>query len=198
MAENALQPLAIIGLGNPGRKYANTRHNLGFMVVEELAKLLNLSFKEDKHLNSYIAKGKKSEREVSLLLPQTFMNESGWAVRGYLDYYKMTAAQIMIVCDDTALEFGQLRIRSQGSSGGHNGLKSIEMHLGTHQFIRLKMGVGSNEIGQSLAEYVLSDFNREEVAVLDKFIKSGAEALKSLMTETLEQVMNKVNTKLTL
>lgn len=198
MAENALQPLAIIGLGNPGRKYANTRHNLGFMVVEELAKLLNLSFKEDKHLNSYIAKGKKSEREVSLLLPQTFMNESGWAVRGYLDYYKMTAAQIIIVCDDTALEFGQLRIRSQGSSGGHNGLKSIEMHLGTYQFIRLKMGVGSNEIGQSLAEYVLSDFNREEVAVLDKFIKSGAEALKSLMTETLEQVMNKVNTKLTL
>lgn len=198
MAEEAVLPLAIFGLGNPGNKYAYTRHNLGFIVVDELARQLNLSFKADRHLSSLIAKGKEGSREVDLLLPQTFMNESGWAVRRYLDYYKMTAAQIIVVCDDTALKFGQLRIRSQGSSGGHNGLKSIEMHLGTHGFIRLKMGVGSNEIRQSLAEYVLSDFNSEETLVLDNFVKSGVAALKLLMTETLTQAMNQVNTKLTL
>lgn len=198
MAEDVVHPLAIVGLGNPGKKYVHTRHNLGFLVVEELARQLGLSFKADRHLNSLIAKGNESSREVDLLMPQTFMNESGWAVKRYLDYYKMTAAQIIVVCDDTALKFGQLRIRSQGSSGGHNGLKSIGMHLGTHEFIRLKMGVGSNEIRQPLAEYVLSNFTSEETAALDQFVKSGVEALKLLMTETLTQVMNRVNTKLTL
>lgn len=198
MAEEAVLPLAIVGLGNPGKKYVQTRHNLGFLVVEELARQLDLSFKADRHLNSLIAKGKSGGREIDLLLPQTFMNESGWAVRRYLDYYKMTASQIIVVCDDTALKFGQLRIRSQGSSGGHNGLKSIKMHLGTHEFVRLKMGVGSNEIRQPLAEYVLSDFNSEEMAALGDFVKNGVTALKLLMTETLTQVMNRVNTKLTL
>ena len=162
MAEDVVHPLAIIGLGNPGKRYVHTRHNLGFLVVGELARQLDLSFKMDRYLSSLIAKRKEGGREVDLLMPQTFMNESGWAVRRYLDYYKMTAAQVIVVCDDTALKFGQLRLRSQGSSGGHNGLKSIGMHLGTHEFIRLKMGVGSDEAGQSLAEYVLSDFNREE------------------------------------
>lgn len=195
MAEEAVLPLAIIGLGNPGKQYVCTRHNLGFMVVEELARELNLTFKADRHLSSLIAKGKNKCRDVDLLLPQTFMNESGWAVRRYLDYYKMTPAQIVVVCDDTALPYGQLRIRSQGSSGGHNGLKSIIMHLGTHEFIRLKMGVGSSGFGQPLAEYVLSDFNNEENAALDAFIKSGVEALKLLMAEPLTQVMNRVNTK---
>ena len=198
MADEAALPLAIIGLGNPGSKYAKTRHNLGFMVVEELARQLDLTFKADRHMSSLVAKGKYGNREVGLIMPQTFMNESGWAVRRYLDYYKMTAGQIIVVCDDTALKFGQLRIRSQGSYGGHNGLKSIIMHSGTHEFIRLKMGVGSHEERQPLAEYVLSDFNSEEQIVLSEFVKNGAAALKSLMTETLEQVMNRVNTKLTL
>lgn len=198
MADEAVQSLAIIGLGNPGRKYAYTRHNLGFMVVEELARQLDLSFKADSSLNSLIAKGRSSGRAVDLLLPQTFMNESGWSVRRYLDYYKMAAAQIIVVCDDTALKFGQLRLRSEGSSGGHNGLKSISVHLGTHEFIRLKMGVGSKEVGQPLADYVLSNFNSAEMAVLDEFIKKGAAALKLLMTEPLTQVMNRVNIKLTL
>jgi PTH1 family peptidyl-tRNA hydrolase len=198
MAEEAVVLRAIIGLGNPGKQYVHTRHNLGYMVVEKLAKEFNLIFKADKHLNSFIAKGKSDGRDVDLLLPQTFMNESGWAVRRYLDYYKIATDQLIVVCDDTALPFGQLRLRSQGSSGGHNGLKSIMMHLGTDEFIRLRMGVGSNGVGQPLAEYVLSDFNSEETAVLDEFITRGTIALKQLMTEPLTQVMNRVNTKLTL
>lgn len=197
MAEEAVLPLAIVGLGNPGKEYVRTRHNLGAMVVEELARELKLTFKADRHLSSFIAKGKSDGREVDLLLPQTYMNESGWAVRRYLDYYKITAGQLLVVCDDTALTFGQLRLRSQGSSGGHNGLKSILMHLGTDEFIRLRMGVGSNGVGQPLAEYVLSNFNGEETAALDEFIKRGAAVLKLLMTEPLTQVMNRINTKLT-
>lgn len=197
MAEEADQPLAIFGLGNPGKKYVSTRHNLGFMVVEEFARQIGLTFKADKSLNCLSVKGKCSDRTVHLFLPQTFMNESGLAVRRCLDYYKMTAAQMIVVCDDTALKFGQLRVRSNGSSGGHNGLKSIIMHLGTNEFIRLKMGVGSNAVGQPLAEYVLSDFHGDEKAALEDFVKSGAQAVKLLMTETLEQAMNRVNIKLT-
>lgn len=195
MAEEAVQPLVVVGLGNPGKKYAYTRHNLGFITVEELANQLNLSFKADKHLSSLVARGKNWGREVGVLLPQTFMNESGWAVRRYLDYYRMTPSQIIVVCDDTSLNFGQLRVRGQGSSGGHNGLKSIAMHLGTHEFIRLKMGVGSKEVGQPLAEYVLSNFKNEEMTFLNEFISKGVEALKLLMTEPLTQVMNRVNFK---
>jgi PTH1 family peptidyl-tRNA hydrolase len=198
VAEEAIQPLTIIGLGNPGVKYVRTRHNLGFMVVEELAKQLGWQFKTDKNLNCLMASGRIGNRRVDLILPQTFMNESGWTIRRYLDYYKMPTAEMIVVCDDTALPFGQLRLRSSGSSGGHNGLKSIIMHLGSHEFIRLKLGVGSNEVGQPLAEYVLSNFNNEEAARLDEFVRKGVEALKLLMTESLAQVMNRVNTKLTL
>jgi len=196
VAEEAVLRYGIIGLGNPGKQYAHTRHNLGYMVVEEIARVLHLTFKADKHLNSLIAKGKYDGKDVDLLLPQTFMNESGWAVRRYLDYYKITADQLIVVSDDTALPFGQMRIRVQGSSGGHNGLKSIMMHLGTDEFMRLKMGVGSKGVGQILAEYVLSNFNSEETAVLEEFIKRGAAALKQLITEPHTQVMNRVNTKL--
>jgi PTH1 family peptidyl-tRNA hydrolase len=197
VAEEADLPLAIFGLGNPGKNYVKTRHNLGFMVVEELAKQMELTFKADKSLDCLTAKGKCSDRTIYFFMPQTFMNESGVAVRCCLDYYKMSAAQIIVICDDTALKFGQLRLRSQGSSGGHNGLKSIMLHLGTNEFIRLKMGVGSNTVGQPLAEYVLSDFHGEEKAALDDFVKSGAEAVKLIMTATLEQAMNRVNIKLT-
>jgi PTH1 family peptidyl-tRNA hydrolase len=112
VAEEAIQPLTIIGLGNPGVKYVRTRHNLGFMVVEELAKQLGWQFKADKNLNCLMASGRIGNRKVDLILPQTFMNESGWTIRRYLDYYKMPTAEMIVVCDDTALPFGQLRLRS--------------------------------------------------------------------------------------
>lgn len=196
MEKRELLPIVMIGLGNPGKHYAGTRHNLGFMVLEEMARELRLKFKEDKYLAGLIAKEKIECREVDLFLPQTFMNESGWAIRRYLDYFKMKPSQMIVVYDDADMKFGRMRLRSQGSSGGHNGLKSISMHLGTNEFIRLKMGVGKSEFGQPLAEYVLSEFNVEEKVVLDQFVKSGAEVLKLLVTEPLEQVMNRVNTKI--
>lgn len=168
------------------------------MVVGTFAESQHWILQENKYFNAMIAKGRVQETEVHLLLPLTFMNESGRTVRQYLDYYKLMARQIVVVCDDTALEYGQLRLRPQGSAGGHNGLRSIALHLGTEKFARLKMGIGSKAGEQTLADFVLSDFSAEEVIHLDEFVKSGAAVLKSLTTETITRVMSRVNTKLTL
>lgn len=194
---DAERKIVFVGLGNPGKKYANTRHNYGFKVVEALAGTLGLVLHENKHYHAMTAKGRVQETEVHLLLPLTFMNASGQAVRQYLDYYKLMPRQIVVVCDDTALEFGQLRLRPQGSSGGHNGLRSVALHLGTERFARLRMGIGSKSGSQPLADYVLSDFSAEEKTLLDEYIKEGADALQSLITETIARVMGRVNTKLT-
>lgn len=192
------QRLVFVGLGNPGKKYTQTRHNLGFMVVEEFARLQGWSWQDDKRFSANVARGIVNERPVDLLAPQTYMNLSGWSVRQYLDYYKLAAQQVIVICDDIALPYGQLRIRPQGSAGGHNGLKSLVANLGTVEIGRLRMGVGSNGPGQDLADYVLSEFTAEEKASLDEFIKQGAAVLKTLTIETITQVMNRINTKLTL
>lgn len=188
--------LVFVGLGNPGRKYAKTRHNLGFLVVEQLASSLGWPLIDDKRFKAKTSKGRLNEAEVHLLLPQTYMNESGWSVRQYLDYYQLEAGQLVVVADDTALKFGHLRLRRQGSAGGHNGLKSIIAHLGLQEFSRLRMGIGSQPVEQSLADYVLSDFSAEEAVGLDEFVKRGAAILKSLTAESIAKVMNRVNIKI--
>lgn len=197
MAETQ-QKLVVIGLGNPGKRYSHTRHNFGFLVAEELATALGLTLKDDKRFQSMVAKGRLDETEIHIVLPLTYMNLSGEAVRQYMDFYKLTAAEVVVVCDDTALEFGQLRLRPQGSAGGHNGLRSITAHLGTENYARLRMGIGCKVDLQSLADYVLSDFSAEETASLDQHVKSGAAVLRALTTEPITKVMSRVNTKLTL
>src|SRR5262245_36519769 len=121
----------VVGLGNPGERYARTRHNMGYMVVQALAEAFGWTFKEERQLKVCVAKGKVDQMTVHLILPMTFMNESGWAVRRYLDLYKLAPRNLRVVCDDIALPFGTLRVRSKGSAGGHNGLKSLETHLAT-------------------------------------------------------------------
>lgn len=187
-----------IGLGNPGAKYALTRHNFGFLVVEKFASLLQWPLREIKAFKAEVGKGYFEGVEVHLLLPQTYMNESGQSVRLYLDYYKLTADQIVVVCDDVALNLGQQRLRSQGSSGGHNGLKSIAAHLGTDTFARLRMGVGNVQEQQPLADYVLSNFRADEMILLEETVQCGVAVLKALITDSVSTVMNRVNTKLTL
>lgn len=182
-AEAKILPLVLVGLGNPGRRYELTRHNLGAMVVAKFAGLLNWPFGEDVYLNGLVAKGEREGRRVYCLLPQTYMNESGWSVRRCIEHWALTPAEIIVVSDDVALDYGQLRLRLRGTSGGHNGLKSIEAYLGTNRFTRLRMGVGSKGVEQSLAEYVLSDFNAEEAAVLDEFIMKGVEVLKGQLSK---------------
>lgn len=168
---------------------------MGFLVIEELANSLHWVLKEEKKFNAKVAKGTLNETTVHLILPMTFMNESGYAVRQYLEYYKLSASQIVAVCDDIALDFGQMRLRVNGSAGGHNGLKSIIAHLGTDEYMRLRMGIGDYRDNKPLADYVLSSFTAEEVLALGDYVKRGALVLRDLTKDTPTQVMSRVNTK---
>lgn len=177
----------ITGLGNPGKKYENTRHNFGFMVVKAFAEKQRWTFKADSNLQGEIALGTVSESKVILLLPKTYMNLSGQSVRKVLDYYKIDLTHFLVVADDIALDFGTLRFREKGSSGGHNGLKDIESHLGTQEYQRLRLGIGDREHGY-LEDYVLSPFSAEEQKDLPKVIEEGVDFLdKWLMKETYEK-----------
>jgi PTH1 family peptidyl-tRNA hydrolase len=189
----------IVGLGNPGKQYEDTRHNVGFLVVKAFANQLGWEFKEDKAFQAFIAKGRIGDATIYLLLPTTYMNRSGEAVKNVLNFFKLSPEHIFVVVDDVALEYGQMRIRPKGSAGGHNGLKSLEEKLQTQHYVRLRMGIGSpnkeTEGSDHLADYVLGQFNREERGQLDAFIERGAQVMMRLVTEQLAPVMNDVNAK---
>lgn len=168
----------IVGLGNPGTKYEKTRHNLGFMVVEALAEKHGLNFKREWRLQGSVASGNVGEKKVFLLKPKTYMNLSGNAVRKALNYHKLLSTQLLVVVDDYYLPYGSFRLRGEGGTGGHNGLKSIEACLGTQNYPRLRMGVGPKENLPEdrkivLEEYVLSNFTPEEQRELPPFITKG-------------------------
>lgn len=175
----------IVGLGNPGEEYARTRHNLGFMAVGELGRRHGLEFKRQLKVQGRSARGRivgggGREVEIHLLLPTTYMNCSGQAVRDYLAYYKIGVEELLLVCDDTALPFGELRVRAGGTAGGHNGLKSVQQMVGTQEYARLRMGIGGGERTE-LASYVLQPFAKEEAEQLDGFIGRAADALEELL-----------------
>lgn len=172
-----------------------TRHNLGELIVRGFARELSLSFKEESRLKGLVARGRDSECEVHLLIPTTYMNESGQAARRYLDYYKLPVSSVIVVTDDTAIPFGQFRLREKGSPGGHNGLKSIELHLGTQDYIRLRAGIGSPRQEQPLESYVLEPFRSEEQSQLPKVLADGTQILKELIREETSTVMNRVNVR---
>lgn len=181
-----------VGLGNPGFQYEKTRHNIGFLVLKAFGERVGLQFKEDKHFNAYVAKGVVEGVLVHLVLPQTYMNLSGIALKRYLDYYKLETSHVVTVVDDVALAFGQIRLRLTGTSGGHNGLKSVEAQLGTTHYKRLRMGIG-HQGQQQLADYVLAPFNKEENEQLEPFISRGVEVLQRLLKESMARVMNAIN-----
>lgn len=185
-----------VGLGNPGAKYEKTRHNIGAMVVKSFASKRGWSFKEEGRFNAYIAKGLIEGTMVHLMLPTTYMNLSGIAVKAYLDYFKFGVEALAVVSDDAALPFGQMRLRAEGSHGGQNGLRSIEAYLGSSHYARLRMGIGSPQGKQDLADYVLAPFSSEEVAALAAFIDRGVEAMQRLITRPFSDVMSAVNAKI--
>jgi PTH1 family peptidyl-tRNA hydrolase len=184
-----------VGLGNPGKKYEMTRHNLGFLVLKAFAQEQGWKFKEESRFQAHVAKGQSGDDHIYLVLPDTYMNESGRAVRPFLDYYKLGPSHLLVVSDDIALDFGVMRLRMRGSAGGHNGLKSIEEHLKTQHYARLRMGIGTHTEDSNLVDHVLDTFTLEELKELPGFVARGVEALKLLMTTTLTQVMNSVNAK---
>lgn len=185
----------IVGLGNPGKQYENTRHNIGFDVIETLAEQDHVAVLEKKH-RAIIGKGFVSGQKCILAKPQTFMNRSGESVRQLLDYYKADeTTELIIISDDVSLEVGQIRIRKKGSAGGHNGLKDIIAHLGHDNFVRVKMGVGEKPSGYDLADYVLGHFNSEERKVMDEAAERAAEAIRAIIAQGPDAAMNDFNRK---
>lgn len=185
----------IVGLGNPGRDYANTRHNIGFDVIETLAEQEKISVLEKKQ-KAVIGKGYIEGHKVILAKPQTYMNLSGESVRELLDYYKLDERMdLIVVSDDISLELGQIRLRKKGSAGGHNGLKNIISHLGHDEFQRIKMGVGEKPKGYDLADYVLGHFTGAERKIMDDAAKQAADAIRIILTNGIEPAMNHFNGK---
>lgn len=193
MTNKEEKTLIFVGLGNPGKKYELTRHNVGNLAVQAAAHKLGLTFKPEKQLNAELAKGKVNNCQYFLVLPTTYMNESGRAVRKILDYYKLSVEDLVIVVDDIAIDFGELRLRKSGSSGGHNGLKDIQAHLGTSDYKRLRIGIGRHGEQKTLTEHVLQKFNKDELAALSGILDEATNALLLLQTELVDNVMNKVN-----
>lgn len=185
----------IVGLGNPGREYENTRHNIGFDVIDTLAKEEGIDVLEKKH-KAVIGKGLIEGQKVILVKPLTYMNLSGESVRSVLDFYKVDeTSELIVISDDISLGVGQMRIRKKGSAGGHNGLKNIIAHLGHDEFIRLRMGVGEKPTGYDLADYVLGHFSGEERKVMDESAKCAAEAIRTIISGDADTAMNRFNTK---
>lgn len=185
----------IVGLGNPGKDYANTRHNIGFDVIDKLAETENISVLEKKH-KAIIGKGYIDGQKVILVKPQTYMNLSGESVREAIDYYKVDEKEeLIVISDDISLSPGQIRIRKKGSAGGHNGLKNIIQHLGHDEFQRIKMGVGEKPKGYDLADYVLGHFTAEERKIMDKAAAEAAQAIKMMMQSGADAAMNVYNKK---
>ncbi len=183
----------IVGLGNPGRDYAYTRHNLGFLVVERLAEKLSIKFKSSSFTKALTASGAVEDQNVALLEPLTFMNLSGGAVRSYIAKKGVPVENILVVCDDLDLEFGQLRLRTKGSDGGHNGLVSIIEQLHTREFARLRMGIGRPPAKKDTIEYVLEKFNKSEVALLDNFIEEAVECCLVWVKDGIKKAMDQFN-----
>lgn len=185
----------IVGLGNPGKDYDNTRHNVGFMVIDEAAEKYHISVNEKKH-KAIIGKGFIAGQKVILVKPQTFMNLSGESVRDIIDYYKIDEkTELIVISDDISLDVGALRVRKKGSAGGHNGLKNIILHLGHDEFRRIRMGVGEKPSGYDLADYVLGHFSKDEKAQIEESVKKAVDALEVIITDGPDAAMNQFNKK---
>lgn len=185
----------IVGLGNPGKEYQNTRHNIGFDVIDKLAEEEGVSVLEKKH-KAIIGKGYVGGQKCVLAKPQTFMNLSGESVRALIDYYKVDErSELILVSDDISLDVGQIRVRKKGSAGGHNGLKNIISHLGHGDFMRVKMGVGEKPKGWDLADYVLGRFSGPERRVMDEAALQAVEAIRMMVAGEVDAAMNQYNTK---
>ncbi|WP_460924103.1 aminoacyl-tRNA hydrolase [Pontibacter brevis] len=183
----------IVGLGNIGPEYAETRHNIGFMVLDYLAQKYEGKFDVSRH--AFVTEVKSKGRTFVLVKPTTYMNLSGKAVGHYLNSHKLSPEQMMVITDDIALPFGKIRIRAKGSPGGHNGLKHIEQTLGHNNYPRLRFGVGDAFSKGKQVDYVLSTFSADEQIELQALIEKAAESVIAFGTIGLERTMNQYNTK---
>jgi len=182
----------IIGLGNPGKKYDKTRHNIGFMVIDRLSEDLGIKLSNNKFKSDYGA-GYVNGEKVMLVKPQTFMNLSGEGVRPLIDYYKIDIADILVLYDDLDLPVGKLRLRQKGSGGGHNGIKSLNQHLGSVDYKRIRIGIDRPAPGEPIIGYVLSKFPKSDKEIMNKVIDVTKDASAAFVTRPFQEVMTEYN-----
>ena len=186
--------MLIVGLGNYGSKYDDTRHNAGFRAIDYIAEKLGVKINKSK-FKSLVCDVEISSKRVLLMKPQTYMNASGTAIIEATDFYKIAPENVIVLHDDISFDSGKIRIRREGSAGGHNGLKNIILHLGHDGFVRLKMGVGEKPKGYDLADYVLGHFSKEERSVMDQAAQKAADAIRMIITQDPDAAMNEFNRK---
>lgn len=182
----------VVGLGNPGKQYEQTRHNVGFIAIDELAKELSITVDKLK-FKSMIGEGRIGTEKIILAKPQTFMNLSGQAVVELMNYYKVDISNLIVIYDDIDLDVGKIRIRKSGSSGTHNGMRNIIYLLGKQDFPRIRIGVSKPRNGQDLATFVLSKFDKTEVELVVEAIKKSAKAVIETAETNLDKAMNMYN-----
>ncbi len=185
----------IAGLGNPGKEYEKTRHNIGFSTIDKISEKLSINMNKIK-FKGLCGEGRVGQNRLILLKPQTFMNNSGESIRMCLDFYKVPSEKLLIIVDDIDIEFGQLKIKKNGSAGTHNGLKSIISHISTKDFPRIKVGIGYKIDGEDLADFVLSRFTPKEASHIEKAIEAAADAAIYIIENGIDSAMNTYNNKI--
>ncbi len=184
----------IVGLGNPGDEYAGTRHNAGFLLVEQLADSWRADWKTETRFQSRVARVEREGRQLLLCEPQTYMNQSGEAVGALAGFFQVPLGKLMVVVDDADLPLGEIRLRAHGSSGGHHGLESLEQHLATRDFARLRIGIGRvSDATRHITDYVLGRFGADEKKLLEKVLTRAAEQVECWLDAGIEKAMNQFN-----
>ncbi len=192
-----IRPQLIVGLGNPGAKYDGTRHNIGFVVVDALARAWNLPLTENKKFHGWFGEGlAPRSTKIRLLKPSTYMNDSGRAMRAVLDWYKIPPEAVLVVYDDMDLPVGRLRMRLSGSAGGQNGMKSAIAHLGTDKFPRLRIGIGSKAAGRDAVDHVLGSFAPADQALIVEVLDLAVGAIDTALHQGVQQSMNLYNNRI--
>jgi PTH1 family peptidyl-tRNA hydrolase len=183
----------IVGLGNPGAKYKRTRHNTGFVVVDKLAEQWRADWALDKKFQACLAWAEREGRRALLCKPQTYMNASGEAVQAVAAFYDVAPVRVLVVVDDADLPFGQLRLRPSGSSGGHHGLESVEQHLGTREYPRLRVGIGRRDGAREITGHVLGRFGSTEARLADKILTVAANQAEAWLAAGIQKAMSQFN-----
>lgn len=183
----------IVGLGNPGAQYAKTRHNAGFMLVNLLAARWDASWRAERRFSARMARSQCTGRRILLCQPQTFMNASGEAVSALVGFYRLSVSRLLVVVDDADLPLGQLRMRTGGSSGGHHGLESVERHLSSRGFARLRIGIGRRDGLRELADHVLGRMSPEETELMGRILARAADQTECWLTHGIQKAMNQFN-----
>ena len=183
----------IVGLGNPGAEYAQTRHNAGFLLAEKLAARWKADWANERKFAARIAGSERAGKRVLLCQPQTFMNLSGETVGALVKFYQLPLKQVLVAVDDADLPFGEIRLRAGGSSGGHHGLESIEQHLGSREFARLRVGIGRKDGAREITNFVLGRFDPAEGAMLEKVLDRASDQIECWLDGGIEKAMNQFN-----